>query len=100
MSGTRLGGKKAAATNKERHGENFYKEIGTKGGSVKHPDTRPFTTDSKLASEAGRKGGQLSKRGPSKNKTQRKKVAEPEKVVAQEQKKGVFKWLFSGRKSE
>lgn len=94
MSGTRLGGKKAAATNVERHGKDFYKEIGTKGGSVKHPETRPFTTDPKLASSAGRKGGQLSKRGPSKNKVQRKKVVEPE------QKKGVFEWLFSGRKSE
>lgn len=100
MPGNREGGKKAAATNIERHGEDFYKKIGTKGGSVSHPDTRPFKTNPKLASEAGRKGGQLSKRGPSKNKTQRKKVAEPEKVVAQEQKKGVFRWLFSGRKSE
>lgn len=32
MAGTREGGKKAAATNKERHGERFYAEIGKKGG--------------------------------------------------------------------
>ena len=32
MVGTKAGGQKAAATNKERHGKDFYREIGRKGG--------------------------------------------------------------------
>ena len=32
MAGTKEGGKKAAATNKERHGEKFYAVIGQRGG--------------------------------------------------------------------
>lgn len=34
MSGTRKGGLKAANTNKEKHGKDFYKEIGRKGGKA------------------------------------------------------------------
>lgn len=32
MVGTKAGGAKAGKTNKERHGEDFYKIIGAKGG--------------------------------------------------------------------
>lgn len=32
MSGTIAGGKKAAATNYEKYGRNFYREIGRRGG--------------------------------------------------------------------
>ena len=32
MAGTFEGGVQAAVTNKERHGEDFYKKIGSKGG--------------------------------------------------------------------
>ena len=32
MAGTKAGGQKAAATNKARHGANFYAKIGRKGG--------------------------------------------------------------------
>lgn len=32
MSGTVAGGKKAAATNYEKYGRNFYREIGRRGG--------------------------------------------------------------------
>ena len=32
MSGTKIGGLKASQTNIERHGEDFYKRIGKKGG--------------------------------------------------------------------
>ena len=32
MSGTKAGGKKCAATNKRKYGENWYAEIGRKGG--------------------------------------------------------------------
>ena len=34
MSGTINGGKKAAKTNKERHGKDFYREAGRLGGQV------------------------------------------------------------------
>lgn len=36
MSGTKAGGLKAKLTNLERHGENFYKNIGKKGGQNGH----------------------------------------------------------------
>ena len=62
MSGTLAGGKKAAATNKVKHGENFYKIIGAKGGRNGH--TGGFAANPELAKIAGAKGGRLSKRGP------------------------------------
>lgn len=62
MSGTIQGGIKARDTNIERHGPDFYKKIGTKGGSVSTP-TGGFAADRKRASEAGRKGGLKSRRG-------------------------------------
>lgn len=34
MSGTRTGGLKAAKTNKEKHGKDFYIEIGRKGSKA------------------------------------------------------------------
>lgn len=62
MAGTKEGGKKAAATNKARNGENFYAEIGRIGGQKGH--TGGFASNPELAREAGRKGGKISKRGP------------------------------------
>ena len=62
MSGNVTGGKKAADTNKERYGKEFYKKIGSKGGSVEHRDTRPFTKNRDLARKAGAKGGRKSTR--------------------------------------
>ena len=35
MPGNRIGGLKAAATNKERHGKDFYKNIGRQGGACR-----------------------------------------------------------------
>lgn len=64
MAGTKAGGKKAAATNKERHGESFYREIGRKGGRNGH--TGGFAANPALASIAGAKGGRISKRGAAK----------------------------------
>lgn len=60
MSGTKAGGKKAAATNKERHGKDFYKHIGTRGGKAGH--TGGFYANPELARLAGRKGGLTSSR--------------------------------------
>lgn len=60
MAGTKAGGQKAAATNLERHGRNFYREIGAKGGSNGH--TGGFAANPELAKIAGAKGGRISKR--------------------------------------
>lgn len=61
MSGTKAGGLKASATNKEKYGDSFYQEIGRKGGRRGH--TGGFASDPKLARIAGAKGGKMSKRG-------------------------------------
>lgn len=36
MPGTKIGGQRAAATNKERYGKDFYAIIGGKGGANGH----------------------------------------------------------------
>ena len=64
MAGTKAGGLKAAATNIERHGKDFYKEMGRKGG--KAGNTGGFAANPKLASRAGKIGGKKSKRGKAK----------------------------------
>lgn len=73
MGGTRAGGLKAAKTNIERHGKDFYRELGRKGGRNGHTggfaDTRPGKdglTGWQRAKIAGRKGGTISRRGKSK----------------------------------
>lgn len=72
MSGTLRGGKKAAQTNRARHGRDFYREIGRIGG--KNGRTGGFAADRELARLAGAKGGRISRRGPAK--------AKPEPVTA------------------
>lgn len=64
MAGTKLGGLKAAETNKKLHGEDFYARIGQKGGQNGH--TGGFAANPTLARLAGAKGGRNSKRGPAK----------------------------------
>lgn len=64
MSGTIVGGKRAAATNKAKHGEDFYKNIGRKGGQNGH--TGGFAANPELARIAGAKGGKISRRRPKK----------------------------------
>lgn len=65
MAGNKEGGRKAAATNIKRHGEDFYKRIGAKGGRNGH--TGGFAANRELASIAGRKGGLKSRRGKAKH---------------------------------
>lgn len=65
MSGTKAGGKKAALTNIARHGFDFYKEIGAKGGRNGH--TGGFAANPELARIAGKKGGARSRRTGVKN---------------------------------
>ena len=62
MPGTKIGGQKAAITNKKKHGEDFYKNIGRKGGRNGH--TGGFASNPELAKAAGRKGGKISRRRP------------------------------------
>jgi general stress protein YciG len=60
MAGTQSGGRKAAATNKQRYGLNFYEQIGRKGGKISRGGG--FATNRSLAVKAGRKGGKASRR--------------------------------------
>lgn len=60
MAGTKEGGKKAAQTNKARHGKDFYAQIGAKGGKLGR--TGGFAANRELARIAGAKGGRISRR--------------------------------------
>lgn len=71
MAGTKIGGAKAALTNKKRHGDDFYRQIGAIGG--RRSAVKGFAIDNrswldkvmrkpKRASLAGRKGGTISRR--------------------------------------
>lgn len=55
MANRYAGGLKAAQTNKERHGEDFYVRIGAMGG--KKSRGGGFAANRELARAAGRKGG-------------------------------------------
>lgn len=68
MAGTKAGGKKAAATNKARHGSDFYAKIGRKGGSV-IGTKGGFAANPELARIAGAKGGRISRRRKASDKT-------------------------------
>lgn len=64
MAGTKVGGMKAAKMNKLRHGEDFYRMIGAKGG--RNGSTGGFAANPELARRAGALGGRISKRRPTK----------------------------------
>lgn len=64
MAGTKAGAKKAAITNKLKHGSDFYARIGRKGGQ--NGNTGGFAANPELARVAGAKGGRISRRGPAK----------------------------------
>lgn len=61
MTGTKSGGRKAAATILAKN-PNFYREIGRKGGSV--GGKTGFALNPELARICGAKGGRISKRRP------------------------------------
>lgn len=72
MAGTKAGGLKAAATNKARHGEDFYKRIGEKswknpfreiGGFGSLKKGKDGLTGPERAKIVGRAGGKISRRG-------------------------------------
>lgn len=60
MPGNKLGGVKASQRNKELYGEDFYRNIGKKGGLRKVP--KGFALNRELAVQAGRLGGSVSRR--------------------------------------
>lgn len=60
MAGTKEGGVKAAAKNKQLHGDDFYARIGAKGGA--NGRTGGFAANPDLARIAGAKGGRKSRR--------------------------------------
>ncbi len=60
MSGTKKGGKAAAATNKSKYGGDFYAKIGAAGG--KKGRTGGFFANRELARIAGQRGGRISRR--------------------------------------
>lgn len=60
MAGTREGGLKAAKTNIENNGSDFYSRIGKIGGRNGH--TGGFASNPEMAKIAGMKGGRISKR--------------------------------------
>ena len=69
MAGTKIGGAKAAATNKARHGADYYAVLGRRGGKNGCYANNPYYTggfagNRELAREAGRRGGAISRRGP------------------------------------
>lgn len=67
MSGTKAGSIKARETILKRHGADFFKRIGSIGGS--RVDTKPkgFAANPELARKAGSKGGKRSTRKGIKN---------------------------------
>jgi len=60
MAGTKDGGRMATKTMKEKYGEDYFKNIGSKGGKAKVP--KGFALNRELASKAGAIGGRISRR--------------------------------------
>jgi hypothetical protein len=63
MAGTKAGGQKAAATNKKKYGDNFYAQIGARGGQNGH--TGGFAAGDEgreRARKYGAVGGRVSRR--------------------------------------
>lgn len=61
MAGTKAGGIAASHTNRKVHGSTFYADIGSVGGRARVPKGFACMPREKV-SEAGRKGGRISKR--------------------------------------
>lgn len=60
MAGNQTGGLKASKTNRERYGQDYYKEMGRRGGMNGHKGG--FASNPELARMAGAKGGRSSHR--------------------------------------
>ena len=88
MSGTISGGKKAAQSNMKKHGKDFYKRIGQKGG--KNSTGGGFASDkigkdgltgAERAKLAGAKGRRISKREPASIEELRERITEDSKLA-------------------
>lgn len=69
MTRSKTSANKWRATMEKRYGENWrehMRQIGSKGGSAEHSTPKGFAAHPEIAQEAGRKGGRISKRQPSK----------------------------------
>lgn len=71
MSATKEGGIKAAKTNKDKYGQDFYQRIGQiggrrsrNGGYASNLVGRDGLTGRERARRDGKVGGEISKRGP------------------------------------
>lgn len=62
MSGTRAGGLKVAITNKKKYGEDYYRDIGRKGGAAHHPNKGFGSMPRELRQKYGRLGGAISRK--------------------------------------
>lgn len=63
MAGTKAGGIAAVKTNKAKYGNDFYKKIGTMGGSVKNPNKGFGRLTREEVSRLGSIGGTISRKG-------------------------------------
>ena len=97
MTGTKAGGLKTVKTIKERHGEDFYRIIGAKGGRNGH--TGGFASNHELAVRAGKIGGSKSRRTGVKNgdgkKTKDKREEQEENKMI-----GLLSRAFGRKKDE
>lgn len=87
MSGTLEGGRKARDKNYKRYGEDFYRNIGRKGGTAPTNKPKGFAANPELARTAGAKGGRKSRRTGIKNgegKTSNRDIEMMEKILEQE----------------
>ena len=87
MSGTVSGGKKAAQSNMKKHGKDFYKRIGQKGGKnskrggfASEKIGKDGLTGAERAKLAGAKGGRISKRVPASIKELQERITEDSKL--------------------
>lgn len=81
MPGNVTGGKRAAKTNKAKHGEDFYKRIGRLGGKTPTDKPKGFAANPTLARIAGARGGRISRRGLAKQKDD---IDQAEKILEKE----------------
>lgn len=63
MSGNRVGGLKAAKTNLDKYGKDFYKNIGAKGGSAYTEKAKGFAANPELAKKVASGIGYRTRKG-------------------------------------
>ena len=79
MTGTKAGGLKAAATNKEKYGDDVYARAGHLGG-LKCGVKKGFAANPELARKVGAIGGRNSRRGLGKGKSSYSALKEMGKI--------------------